>query len=537
MAEGFSKLFGTSFDDPRTQGILGLAGGLLEAGGYQSQPMTLGQALSYGGRQGMQSYQTALEAQRAEADRKLREQQLKQSMEIQAAQEARQAEAVRAKKASDLALTRGVTGSIIGDQPLMSAQLTPEQTRLASLAQSPELAKLIAQQQISQQFKEPLKPIQVNTATGVQFLDPITYEPVKTITTKQTPLPETKQAKESVVVDGKLLEQVFNVTTQKNAAGTVIGRTKTPVGEPYDPIDEKQSTTMAEARALFPDRPELQKQFILEQAEARRKGVAQKGGIVLDSDGKLVGQANYLPRGLTGGDGTPIYMVTQGGKSRPLQENERVIDRSTQGNLQLPVEKVNEYRADLTDMKLSTKKLVNYFKTVDDANVGASRVIDGMMATAKTFFNDFLNEEGKKLSPEELALRIANGQLQGLIGASRLDVVGPGVLTEQDALRVIYYLGGDITASQNPEEVAAAVRRVLSEKVEKYNELALEYNEQISVLGMKRKYIEPLEEPAIQSIKYRPDGLNSDDYELWSEYSNDTKREILDQINEGTYDN
>jgi hypothetical protein len=183
MAEGFSKLFGTSFDDPRTQGILGLAGGLLEAGGYQSQPMTLGQALSYGGRQGMQSYQTALEAQRAEADRKLREQQLKQSMEIQAAQEARSAEAVRAKKASDLALTRGVTGSIIGDQPLMSAQLTPEQTRLASLAQSPELASLIGQQQVERltEEKDPftLSPKQETvTINGKQGTALVQYFPI-----------------------------------------------------------------------------------------------------------------------------------------------------------------------------------------------------------------------------------------------------------------------------------------------------------------------------------------------------------------------
>jgi len=183
MAEGFSKLFGTSFDDPRTLGILGLAGGLLEAGGYQSQPMTLGQALSYGGRQGMQSYQTALEAQRAEADRKLREQQLKQSMEIQAAQEARSAEAVRAKKASDLALTRGVTGSIIGDQPLMSAQLTPEQTRLASLAQSPELASLIGQQQVERltEEKDPftLSPKQETvTINGKQGTALVQYFPI-----------------------------------------------------------------------------------------------------------------------------------------------------------------------------------------------------------------------------------------------------------------------------------------------------------------------------------------------------------------------
>lgn len=536
MAEGFSKLFGTSFDDPRTQGILGLAGGLLEAGGYQSQPMTLGQALSYGGRQGMQSYQTALEAQRAEADRKLREQQLKQSMEIQAAQEARRAEAAKVAAAEKLQQQRSVNQLLMptGAPTVEAAQALPSQTEMAYARLSPEK---YLKSQYEQSIKEPPKPIKIDTPTGVQFLDPISLDPIKSFTTKQTPLPETNQVKELVVKDGKLLEQAFNLTTQKNAAGTVIGRTKTPVGEPYDPEIQKTSAAIANAQFRFPDDVEAQRLFVGEQIEANRKGVAQKGGIVLDSNGKLVGQANYLPRGVSGGDGTPTYMVTQGGKSRPLQENERVIDKSTQGNLQLPVEKVNEYRAELTDMKISTKKLVNYFKTVDDANVGASRVIDGMMATAKTFFNDFLNEEGKKLSPEELSLRIANGQLQGLIGASRLDVVGPGVLTEQDALRVIQYLGGDVTASQNPKEVAAAVRRVLLEKTEKYNELALEYNEQISVLGLKRNYIEPLEMPAIESIKYRPDGLNSDDYELWSEYDNNVKREILKQINEGTYDN
>lgn len=536
MAEGFGKLFGTSFDDPRTQGILGLAGGLLEAGGYQSTPMTLGQAISYGGRQGMQSYQTALEAQRAEAERKLREQQLKQSMEIQASQEARQAEATRVAAAEKLQQQRLINQTLMptGAPTIEAAQALPSPQEMAYARLSPEN---YLKSEYEQSIKEPPKPIKIDTPTGVQFLDPISLDPIKTLTTKQMPLPETNQAKELVVKEGKLLEQAFNITTQKNAAGTVIGRTKTPVGEPYDPIAEKESTTMAEARMLFPEDPEAQKDFVLAQAEASRKGVAQKGGIVLDSDGKLVGQANYLPRGLAGGDGTPIYMVTKGGKSRPLQENERVIDTITQQNLQLPAEKVNEYRAELTDMKISTEKLVNYFKTVDDANVGAARVIDGMMATAKTFFNDFLNEEGKKLSPEELALRIGTGQLQGLIGGTRLDVVGPGVMTEQDALRVIYYLGGDFNATQNPQAVAAAVRRVLLEKTEKYNELALEYNEQISVLGIKRPYIEPLKAPAIQSIKYRPDGLNSDDYELWSQYSNEVKREILKQIQEGTYDN
>ena len=61
-----SGLLGGDFNDPRTQGILGLAGGLLTAGGPSvGRPISIGQALGMGINQG----QTAFNAAQQRADR------------------------------------------------------------------------------------------------------------------------------------------------------------------------------------------------------------------------------------------------------------------------------------------------------------------------------------------------------------------------------------------------------------------------------------------------------------------------------------
>ena len=61
-----SGVLGGDFNDPRTQGILGLAGGLLTAGGPSvGRPISIGQALGMGINQG----QTAFNAAQQRADR------------------------------------------------------------------------------------------------------------------------------------------------------------------------------------------------------------------------------------------------------------------------------------------------------------------------------------------------------------------------------------------------------------------------------------------------------------------------------------
>lgn len=80
-------LLGTSWDDPRTQGILGMASGLLQASGSSPRPIGMGEAMGLGlqGMQGgmqqaqmMQQAQARTQMMQAEAERKQRMQQMMQ---------------------------------------------------------------------------------------------------------------------------------------------------------------------------------------------------------------------------------------------------------------------------------------------------------------------------------------------------------------------------------------------------------------------------------------------------------------------------
>ena len=62
MANGLLDFFGKDYEDPRTQGLLQFGLGLMQAGGYQDRPVSLGQAFGVAGQQGMKAYQAAQEA-------------------------------------------------------------------------------------------------------------------------------------------------------------------------------------------------------------------------------------------------------------------------------------------------------------------------------------------------------------------------------------------------------------------------------------------------------------------------------------------
>jgi hypothetical protein len=124
-------------------------------------------------------------------------------------------------------------------------------------------------------------------------------------------------------------------------------------------------------------------------------------------------------------------------------------------------------RNTLNDDEVSLKKMINFLKTQDKTSVGYQRIIDGFMGKIKTFFSTKAKQYD--MTEEELALAIAEGQLQGLLGSSRKEVVGGGVLTEQDARRIIEYLGGDIDALQNPYRVQEAISYIFGEKLTNYD--------------------------------------------------------------------
>ena len=127
-------------------------------------------------------------------------------------------------------------------------------------------------------------------------------------------------------------------------------------------------------------------------------------------------------------------------------------------------------RAKVTQDELSLGRYSKYMESVESANVGINRLADRFTSGFKTFFSS------GKLSKQEVARAIAEGKLQGLLGASRIDVVGGGVMTEQDALRVIAYLGGDVDSFTNPEVVRRAIADIYNEKWRTYQDALKMHN-------------------------------------------------------------
>ena len=123
------------------------------------------------------------------------------------------------------------------------------------------------------------------------------------------------------------------------------------------------------------------------------------------------------------------------------------------------------------------KLLENYFQTtmgaLDEERGGGM----GINFIGIAFSRNIKSFSGNKnLTGAELDQFLASGQLQGLLGAMRKEVVGGGVMTEQDALRVINRLGGNLNALANPTLVAGALRDIYADKYESYEYAVKKYN-------------------------------------------------------------
>ena len=109
----------------------------------------------------------------------------------------------------------------------------------------------------------------------------------------------------------------------------------------------------------------------------------------------------------------------------------------------------------------SLKKYTSYLKNIKESPQGVSRIGAELSTIFKTLKLD-------ELSKPELQYKIAQGEVQALLGASRLETVGGGVMTEQDAIRVLRVIGGDVNAFQNPQVVEAAISKIFRDKLKAY---------------------------------------------------------------------
>ena len=152
--------------------------------------------------------------------------------------------------------------------------------------------------------------------------------------------------------------------------------------------------------------------------------------------------------------GMPVYYDTETKTLKPLPTGTRENFDYTQ-EAKLLGESFEKFSKEAS----AIKGLKMYLNTRGDPNmpVGLDLLIKDITGKAKTLFGL------KELDKSELLAQIGKGQFQGLLGRIRLDVLGPGVLTDQDAKRLEAALG-QYGAGSSPEVVQNIISQIIQEK-------------------------------------------------------------------------
>ena len=177
------------------------------------------------------------------------------------------------------------------------------------------------------------------------------------------------------------------------------------------------------------------------------------------SEGFMVRDKNSNFAGFTFVDNSTgeVKVRKPNGELVPMTEDFIPATATSFGKEILPINDFMKLRGQVTDDEISLNRFSNYAKRVGQLPVGISRLADEFSARFKTLMGD-------PMTKQQITAALAKGELQGLIGATRLSTVGGGVMTEQDAIRVVQRLGGDVDSFQNPEVVRRAIASVYAER-------------------------------------------------------------------------
>ena len=178
-------------------------------------------------------------------------------------------------------------------------------------------------------------------------------------------------------------------------------------------------------------------------------------------------------------------VVDVNGQNQPFRNDmfggERKATISNVGNINdqdITPNKMLALSQDITNKENQLVNLSRYMENVDNSYVGMEKLAVQFKTMMKTILNDY------DLTPQELNQRILDGQFAGLIGQNRLEIVGGGVMTEPDALKIMTALGGDPNRiDTNPTVAIELMSNIFEQKYRTYaNELEL-YNINASAGG------------------------------------------------------
>ena len=245
-----------------------------------------------------------------------------------------------------------------------------------------------------------------------------------------------------------------------------------------------QSGAALAGQNLFGVGSERQQRDALLAAKSNQAPEFQRIGTVTMPNGERVGGASYDPTT------AQFFTLDENGQRRVLPgahptNNSDAIGSRYATQAAKTAEQVKELRGTLSSID---KILPN----LDDVKYGAPGLLTDLKGFVKTMSGRM------ELSEEEILRRVVSGQTQGLIGKVREDVVGPGVMTENDALRVLAALGGDATKILGNPEVARRMLGEIHERTYKrYKEAHAQYDAYRDYPGIPFVDIEAYELPNI----------------------------------------
>ncbi len=164
-----------------------------------------------------------------------------------------------------------------------------------------------------------------------------------------------------------------------------------------------------------------------------------------------------------------------------------------------------ELRKGMRETQEGVKQIERYMKNVEKTGSGFDSLTNLWSAKANVIF-------GKPLGEVDFAALEQKGQLQGLLGKFRKEVVGGGVMTEFDAQRVLMALGGEPNVARHPEIARRLLRSMVEAKVGTYNDVSLPMFNDQARRGKVYGKLEALEIPSIFSDQQGGDAALLDKY-------------------------
>jgi hypothetical protein len=308
-----------------------------------------------------------------------------------------------------------------------------------------------------------------------------------------------------------ILAPIANQLTEQSKvdAATAAGPKKTTAQQNAEGVVEAEI-----ASGLYPpDSPQAKERYASILATGGREvGESYAAGPIMADN---VSGANATPtvRAVRGKYKGQIGTVDKDGTFTPIDLSKFSPVSPGDVNAFLDASSFQKLSDKLIAQENSIKQLKRYSDGVGTLSTGIDKAATKISALIKTSITK------QPLSEDEKTLGLSVARQQGLLGAFKGVILGGGVLTEQDAMRILERFGGDIESIlTNPEIVKQAINEVLEDKMNEYNQDFNLYSQGVIGRYGKTGYPQrtlvsiedkptapPLPIPAGSSFDYSPD--------------------------------